>query len=627
MQIPRQKSPIGGNKHLKRTSLSIALIILLSAILAVLAVLQYRWSGQLGEAEHERMQASLRAAMSQFRAQFHNELLRLDFLFQPDATILSGEDWQSYAANCRNLMGGTDLHLVRNIWLWIAAANGGSQLHRLNRDAPKFEAASWPPGFESIRDRHIQAFSPSFQTARGLRPFDRFVNLDIPLILHPLIKFQPSSDLRNQRFLGFLLLELNRTTLREAVFPELAKRYFGSPDGFVYHVAVVKEQSPPDFIYASDPVLTVESFAQLDAHISLLENPRPRFSPGGPMPERSGPPPPRPPFRPEPPGRGGRPGVLPVLEQDGPAVEVLALHREGSLDAAVAKSRRRNLAISFGSLLLLAVSIALILVFSKRAQRLARLQIDFVAGVSHELRTPLAVICSAGDNLADGVAGNSESSARKYGELIRKEGRKLTAMIEQILKFASMRSGRYQYNLSPANINGIVLHALEQSKALIQDSFFSVETNLDPDLPMVKVDSAVLSQAIQNLIQNALKYSGESRWMMLRTEKTPTKRNLEIRLSIEDKGLGIDGEDLSRIFEPFYRGGGALAAQIHGTGLGLFMVQEAVVSMGGKVTVRSTHGKGSVFTIHLPGCPASAEYSAPSAERGNPNDAVQNSLN
>jgi signal transduction histidine kinase len=259
----------------------------------------------------------------------------------------------------------------------------------------------------------------------------------------------------------------------------------------------------------------------------------------------------------------------------------------------------------------------LVLVFAKRAQRLAKLQIDFVAGVSHELRTPLTVICSAGDNLADGIVPDSSRSTRMYGELIRGEGRKLASMIEQILQFAGMRAGRRQYNLQPACINDIALKALEQSKPAIAKAGFSVHTNFDPDLPMVNVDPAALLQAVQNLIQNALKYSGDGRWLAVRTEKTRSKTRTEVRLAVEDRGMGIESQDLQRIFEPFYRGEAAVAGQIHGTGLGLFMVREALTSMGGSISVKSARGKGSAFTLHLPGLPGLENPRTPNKNEGN----------
>ena len=122
------------------------------------------------------------------------------------------------------------------------------------------------------------------------------------------------------------------------------------------------------------------------------------------------------------------------------AWEVRARHRSGSLETIVARSRRRNLAISLGVLGLLAASLVLALAAAQRQQRLARQQMEFVAAVSHELRTPLAVICSAGENLADGVIADSVQ-VKRYGALIQTEGRRLGDMVERVMEFAGISSG------------------------------------------------------------------------------------------------------------------------------------------------------------------------------------------
>ena len=194
-------------------------------------------------------------------------------------------------------------------------------------------------------------------------------------------------------------------------------------------------------------------------------------------------------------------------------------------------------------------------------------------------------------------------------------------MIEQILQYAGLRRGRRQYSLQPADMNEIAAKALEQTRPALDAAGFSVDTKYDPDLPMVKVDPAALSHAIQNLVQNALKYSGESRWMRIMTEKARTRYGVEACLSVQDRGMGIDREDLRHIFD---RGGAAVAEQIHGTGLGLFMVREALISMGGSVTVKSARGKGCVFTIHLPAT-SESDKRPPLANEGKPQDATANS--
>ena len=637
----------------ERTLSSIILVISLTMILIALAALQYQWSGEVSEAEHERMHTSLVVSLNQFRLQFNNEFRQLGYLFQPDTTVLLHKDWKSYAANCSTMLGRSNHRLIRNIYLWVPDSAGSSQLLKLDRNTKSFEAESWPEGFNAVKERYGRFFSNPPQPDPEIRPFMWRIFHQIPLMLQPLTVIQrfPNSLGPRMQFIGFLLIELDLDTVRHELLPELAKKYFEGPNGFIYQVAVVSGRNPGTVLYQSDPHLPIEAFAKADAVTNLFESPRERFGPMGPRPESNpnqdprrnlerdmerspGPPdrmnsgPPMPQLRMEPPFPDGRRAMEPVPpESENAGWEVLTKHRTGSLEAAVAGQRRRTLAISFGILLLLAGSMALIVVSARRSHSLARLQMDFVAGISHELRTPLAVICSAGDNLADGVIADTSQSARKYGELIRNEARKLTGMIEQILQFASVQRNGRRYNLRAEDINEVAMAALKQVQPTIAASGFSIDVGLAPNLPRINVDATVLSQAIQNLIQNALKYSIESRWLAIRTEKVPAKRGIEIQLTVEDRGMGIAGEDLPHIFEPFYRGSAASSAQIHGTGLGLYLAREALASMGGNISVKSSPGRGSLFTIHFPALPASDDSPASTASEENSKHAVQDTVN
>jgi signal transduction histidine kinase len=279
---------------------------------------------------------------------------------------------------------------------------------------------------------------------------------------------------------------------------------------------------------------------------------------------------------------------------------LIVRHSEGSLEEVVAAHQNRNLAVSFGVLFLLCVSMGTIVVSARRAQRLAKSQMDFVAGVSHELRTPLAVICSAAENLADGVVA-SKDQVTQYGTLIRDEGRRLTGMVEQTLQFAAGQSNRQTYDLKPHHVADIVETALRQSAPAIEAAGCRVERNVAGDLPDVVVDRAALSQSLQNLIGNAVKYGGDSRWLGVRAETGESAAGgREVRILVEDKGFGISPAELPRVFDPFFRGKEVTSRQIHGTGLGLSLARDAVTAMGGRLSVKSKTGEGSTFTIHLP---------------------------
>jgi signal transduction histidine kinase/type II secretory pathway pseudopilin PulG len=588
-----------------RTLVSIGIVVALGVILATLAVLQYQWSGEVSQAERERMQASLRTATAQFRQEFGRDLQQLGQSFQPDAEILANSDWQRFARSLTDSLATADRPLASTIYLWVADGETGPQLLKLEPEIRSFQPASWPADLEPVRARYARTFSSTTRLPTEVRPNSWTLISGAPLMIHPLVLFQPMAGppSASTRFLGYLMIGLNLNVMQTELLPDLAQRYFGGPDGFVYHIAIVSGSSQGKVIYQSDPSLPPTAFAAPDARIPLLDDFRARMGRRGAGPGSDlrppGPDDSRLPFAP--PGRGrGRGGPMLLSGGDGADWELLVKHREGSLEAVVSGLRRRNLAISFGVLLLLACSIALIVAYTQRAQRLARLQMDFVAGVSHELRTPLAVICSAGDNLAEGVVADSNRQIQQYGELIRDEGWKLTGMVEQILQFASLRKGRRQYNLLPAPLDDIVEKTLEKALPMIQAAGFEVEKSIDPNLPLVNVDAQALAQCMQNLINNALKYSGESRWLAVRVLQSQEEKSPEVLLTIEDRGMGIGPADLPHIFDPFYRGGAATAAQIHGTGLGLCMAREAIAAMAGSISVKSAPGKGSAFTIHLP---------------------------
>jgi len=617
----------------KSTLSSITLIALLAVILISLAVLQYRWSGRVSEAEQERMHTSLLASMNQFRLQLNSEFQQLGFLFQPNADVISRKDWAQYAASCGIALDGLDYDLVRNVYLWIPG-QAGPQLLRLNRDLEGFEVIEWPARIQNIRNRYNRFFANPSRPAAEIRPFIWAIHYRVPLMIRPLVTAALAGNTSSPavQFAGCVLLDLNLETIREELFPELAKKSFGGPDGFMYHVAVVGGSDPGSILYKSDSKMSISALTDPDAKISLMEIPRNRIRARGNRPPNAIPDPEMPleanppaftQFPPETPPPGGMRGMGPIpFEDQNASWSLVAQHRKGSLEAAVMDVRRKNLALSFGSLLLLSLSMALIVVSARRAQRFAQLQMDFVAGISHELRTPLTVICSAGDNLAEGVTGNSSDSARKYGKLIRNEGRNLTRMIEQTLQFASLQHGRGTYNMQPESINRIAEVALKQTKPLLEEAGFSVEKSLATNLPPIHVDSSALSRVIQNLIQNAIKYSDKSHRLIFRTFKTDSKRGSEVLLSIEDEGMGISGEDLPHIFEPFYRSNSAGSLQIRGTGLGLHIVRETLAAMGGSIDVKTAPGKGSTFTIHFPSQPISSEETASNSNEDYPDHAV-----
>jgi signal transduction histidine kinase len=217
---------------------------------------------------------------------------------------------------------------------------------------------------------------------------------------------------------------------------------------------------------------------------------------------------------------------------------------------------------------------------------------DFVATVSHELRTPIAVIRSAAQNLSAGVIHDA-ARAKKYGELIDTEGRRLTDMVEEVLEFAGISGGKRQFSTGPTDIGRLTEDVMSSCDSLIREAGFSAEVAVAPNLPLVKLDESAYRRALTNLVTNALKYGGDGKWMAVTVCQAPDHK---IAVTVADRGRGIDPKDLPHIFDAFYRGGYAKERQIHGNGLGLSLVQRIVDAHDGSVSVQ-TSPAGSTFTM------------------------------
>jgi signal transduction histidine kinase len=299
-----------------------------------------------------------------------------------------------------------------------------------------------------------------------------------------------------------------------------------------------------------------------------------------------------------------------LLDSGTPATSISALrnttgwllllqHADGSLDAAVTNARRRNLWLSFSILAVLGMSVGLIVLNARRSERLAGQQMDFVATVSHELRTPLAVIRSAAQNLSAGVVHDADQ-ARRYGDLIEDEGRRLTDMVEQVLAYAGLSGNRGLVRAQPVDLGALARDVMASCAPLTAAEEFEVELRVGEKLPLVLADEDAIRRAINTLVTNALKYGRDGRWIGVAVHTGTHRGQAEVQVAVSDHGRGIEAEDLPHIFEPFYRGRYAQDRQIQGNGLGLSLVKRIAEAHGGRVTVKTAAGSGSTFTLHLP---------------------------
>jgi signal transduction histidine kinase len=226
---------------------------------------------------------------------------------------------------------------------------------------------------------------------------------------------------------------------------------------------------------------------------------------------------------------------------------------------------------------------------------LSRLKNDFVANVSHELKTPLALIRLFAETLELGrVPG--EEKARQYYQVINKESQRLTQLINNILDFSRIEAGRKEYRFAPTDISRIVQDVVDAYRFQIEQQGFTLEVKLAEDVPEVPADKEALAQAVLNLVNNAIKYSRDDKYLGLEVRRQDGR----VLLSISDRGIGIAKGEQRKIFDKFYRAEDSLVHETKGSGLGLALVHHIMEAHGGEVEVDSIPGRGSRFTLALP---------------------------
>jgi signal transduction histidine kinase len=563
----------------------------------VLALLQFQWVGRVSDAEQERMRRNVEIAAGQFREAFDREIISAFRDLAISSVTARDSAWDRYAVRYDDWANNTSHPgLVRSVYL-VHADGGKLGLRRWDNTRRTFVDIDWPAVLAPL-EGDFQSELIDFNSGQLPDRTNRFRDVESPTSLVmvspfrgliPVSQGSARTGTRPQTSLavfGFTVVELDISYIQKQVLPELAQRHFNHSNVDTYRLTVVDSDDPNVVIYRTDD----------DAPIDLLSadvtQPLITLFPG---------------FRGQ--ARDVRTGGLrspaATPAATAPADEIagrwrlLVQHQSGSLDAAVAGARKRNLGLSFGILLLLTVSIGLLTVSSRRAQRLARLQMEFVAGVSHELRTPVAVIRSAAENLSQGVVGNADR-VKRYGQMIEGEARRLGEMVERVLQYAGIESGLGYGARAPLAPGEIVESAVGNVLPLLGPDKITIERQIPDALPPVIGDAAALRSAVQNLVANAVKYGGADRWVGIKAEHVRQGRTSEVRITVSDHGPGIPPNELPHIFDPFYRGGDAMAQQIHGNGLGLSLVKRIVNAHGGQVSVVTRPGMGSAFTIALP---------------------------
>ena len=626
-----------GDRGAKKLPLSwIALLCGLALLLVMVAALQYRWTKQLSEATEARIGSALQPLMMGWHLDFYGELSAICVALQVGPDSGARDNWNDYLRRyvdwshapmnhdlAENVHANPDL--IKNIYIWETSDRATPRLLRLNADTGKIEISSVPEDLQPLLAR-LKAKSSSLSV--GLRAWEfpdshqprnareattgsrlqlpsepgwQF-DKNIPAIVHPIVEsgrrsLRPDSQPQSENPVNWIVVILDLDFIQRRILPDLSKRYFSSGERLEYKLAVIATGGTPRLIYSSDPEFPRSDHSAFDSRMNI-------FGPALDSVE----------------GRDWQtiknseslrheewrsfsaPVWFPVIQytsHDEPWM-LLLQHRTGPLEAIATSIWRRNLMIGSIVLLLLAFGMVLILFASRRAQKLAKLQLDFVASVSHALLTPLAAIYCTGENVIDGLV-QTKSEWIAHGSIITSQASQLIDLVKQILLFASTENGTNRYTLRPLQVLGILQSVRKNVAVLVEGNGFNIEQQVQAGLPYVMGDLSALSQCLQNLILNAVKYSGRNRWIGISASIHETENHhKEVRISVQDHGSGISSSELPHIFEPFYRSPKVVDAQIHGTGLGLAVAKRIAEAMGGRLSVTSEVGVGSTFTLHLP---------------------------
>jgi signal transduction histidine kinase len=579
----------------------------LVAVCITLGILQYRWISAVSETARERMSEGLQANLMRLSRDFNTEisvatssLAQYSRVYDPQTVESQLEarfaQWKIISRHPR---------LFERIGLAVPG-DGGVELRMLDFDRGLLMPATWPVEWSAVRS-HIESNVDDPHSGRrpGPPPVNEGLAFEVPIFGAPVPGARPVfGGLAAERGPGrgfgprepeiaWVIFSLNLPYLRETVLPECVRRDLGSNGALDYQVEVVARNNPDSVIFQSDPRQASEIDGSADASVSLFE---PAFNFGARRNEFGDPPDdgsrgPR--------GRGRGPSP------DMGRWQMYVRHRAGSLEAVVEKARFRNMSVTAGVLLLIFATGVALLRYTIRAQRLANMQMEFVAGVSHELRTPLTVIHTAGYNLQGKLARNP-AQVEQYGAMIHCESARLRDLVEQVLQFASASAGRAIQEREPLSVARVIEEAMEASRSALGDPAYILESKVDDGLPPVLGDPQALRHALENLVGNAVKYGAkDSHWIGVFASKADGG-SAAVEIRVADRGPGIPEHEQRRIFDPFFRGARAIQDQVHGTGLGLSLVKRIVEAHGGTVRVKSAPMRGTEFILRIPTAPEAA---------------------
>jgi signal transduction histidine kinase len=254
-----------------------------------------------------------------------------------------------------------------------------------------------------------------------------------------------------------------------------------------------------------------------------------------------------------------------------------------------------NRALLFGAVAAITLVVGLLLTVraARASARVAGMRSDFVSTVTHELKTPLSTIRAAGETLARGRIADP-GAQRDYAQLVVQESKRLGRLVENLLAYSRVTDVTEVYAFEPLDLDALVGDVLKGFRAQLESGGFELQLEIPADLPRIRGDRTALGLMLDNVVDNALRYSDAERWLRIRARRDPPRKVL---LEVSDRGVGIAASEVGHVARKFFRGRGARPG---GSGLGLAIVSRIAADHGGTLAIASQPGAGTTVSITIP---------------------------
>ncbi len=522
-------------------------VALLALLCTGLALLQYRWTGEISRAEAERLRGGMDAGAQAFAKVFDDTLTEYCTALKPAAGSVN--DANRAAIHRQQFQKWRALNprpIFHRIGVAVSSPDGVT-LFEQNQADGQLSPLVWPAAWENLH-RHLDESSGPFTAGQGV------------IIEFPIFGGEAGGSPESEWF----ILELDTNYLQNVWLPKLVEDHLNIAGQQVNQV-IIKTTATPSKTIFSTPGKKDDSVNPVTLRFNRqgrsLDNQR------GPVPNYY--------------------WKLEIYPQP------------DALEKLVSASRRKNFAVALSLNTLIVLAGLALVRQTRKSRQLAEQQMNFVAGVSHELRTPLTVIRGAAHNLKRGVVTEREQ-IEKYSSLIIEHAEQLAELIEQVLALAGAQKKNSAALREPVSLAEVLHDAVAATAHDTQAVQCDVQLELPPSLLVVLGDAAALRRVFQNLISNAAKHGGSGKWIGVTAVADEDSNPQMVEIQVADRGPGIPPEETGEIFKPFFRGALTQALQVRGSGLGLSLVKEIVEAHGGNISVRNTNDHGATFIVRLP---------------------------